>query len=103
MAQTYIQFKTFNDFIRFVTLSPTPFIQHVILDGRQVYFVQIGFREPVLYFVERDDAVEEKYIVYNRFRDVVSFSHKIESDGQSVCVPILEVEKTNIFTEYPPT
>jgi hypothetical protein len=102
MVQAYIQFKAFDDFVRFITISPTPFIQHIKLNDRDVYFVQIGFREPVLYFVELEREIEEKYVIYNRFRDIVSFSHKIESDGQSVSVPILEIERTNVFPEYPP-
>lgn len=103
MAQTYIQFKAFNDFIRFVTLSPTPFVQHIQLDGHDVYFVHIGFREQMLYYVELDQPIAEKYVIYNRFRDVVSFSDKLESDGQSVIVPILKIERTNVFNDYPPT
>ena len=102
MVQRYIQFKAFNDFVRFVTLSPTPFIQHLKVNSRDVYFVQIGFREPVLYYVERESEIAEKYVVYNRFRDIISFSNKFESDGQSIFVPILEVERTNIFPDYPP-
>jgi hypothetical protein len=103
MSKMYIQFKTFNDFIRFITFSPTPFVQHITIKDHNVYFVQIaGFGERVLYYVEMDEAVKEKYIVYNRFRDTVSFSDKKESDGQSVSIPILEVERTNVFTEYPP-
>lgn len=102
MSQTYIQFKKFDDFIRFVTLSPTPFIQYINLNSHNVYFVQLaGFGEHMLYYVELDKEIEAKYVIYNRFRDVVSFSSKIESDGQSVSVPILEILKTNAFKEYP--
>jgi len=103
MSQKYIQFKDFSDLVRFITFSPTPFIQYVRVNGHNVYFIQImGLGERMLYYVELDRKIEEKYVVYNRFRDSVSFSSKIESDGQSVCVPILEVERTNIFQEYPP-
>ncbi len=103
MSQTYIQFKKFDDFIRFVTLSPTPFIHYIKLNGHNMYFVQLaGFGERVLYYVDLAKEIAEKYVVYNRFRDVVTFSSKIESDGQSVCVPILEVAKTNAFSAYSP-
>ena len=103
MSQTYIQFKNLNDFVRFITISPTPFIQYINLNGHNLYFVQIaGLGERMLYYVELDKAIEAKYVVYNRFRDTVSFSNKLESDGQSVSVPILEILNTNVFTEYPP-
>ena len=103
MSQTYIQFKNLNDFIRFITLSPTPFINHIKQNGHEVYFVQIiGFGERILYYIEMDEKLDEKYIVYNRFRDTLSFSNKLESDGQSVSIPILEIARTNVFSEYPP-
>ena len=102
MSMTYIQYKNFNDFIRFITFSPTPFVQYIELNNHNVYFIQItGLATRILYYVELDKKIENKYIVYNRFRDIISFSDKIESDGQSVSIPILEVEKTNIFKEYP--
>lgn len=103
MPLIYFQFKSFDDFIRFITFSPTPFIKYFKLDGHNVYFVQAGaFGERLLYYVELDKKIEEKYIIYNRFRDNISFSNKLVSDGQSVYVPILEVERTNVFPEYPP-
>lgn len=103
MSQVYIQFKTLIDLIRFITISPTPFVYCVKLNGHNIYFVQLaGLGERVLYYVELDKKIEEKYIVYNRFRDTVSFTSKLESDGQSVSIPILEVEKTNAFQDYPP-
>lgn len=102
MAQTYIKFKSLIDLVRFITISPTPFLHYVNLDGHNLYFVQIaGLGERVLYYVELDKKIEEKYIVYNRFRDAISFSSKLESDGQSISIPTLEVEKTNAFQDYP--
>jgi len=103
MSQKYIQLKNFDDFVRLITLSPTPFIEYVNLDNHNLYFIQIvGISESVLYYVELDKKIEEKYVLYNRFRDTISFSTKIESDGQNICVPILEVLRTNAFPEYPP-
>ena len=103
MSLTYIQFNKIDDFVRFVTLSPSPFIQFIKLDGHNIYFVQlVGFGERVLYYVEMDKEIDGKYVIYNRFRDMISFSSKIESDGQSISIPILEVLRTNAFTGYPP-
>ena len=104
MSQAYIQFKNVTDFIRFITISPTPFILYIKLNDHHVYFIQMaGLGERVLYYVELEKKIEEQYVVYNRFRDTISFSRKLESDGQSVNIPILEVEKTNAFQAYPPT
>ena len=100
----YAKMKTFDDFIRFVGISSTPFVQYVEMDGRHVYFVQfMGFGGgKMVYFYEREKKIVEKYIVFNRFRDQVTFSNNFGSDGQSTYIPILELEKTNIFSEYPP-
>ena len=103
MSQLYLKFKNLIDFIRFITFSPAPFTHYINLDGHNIYFIQIaGLGERILYYVELDDKIEENYIIYNRFRDTLSFSSKLESDGQSVSIPILEVSKTNIFLDYPP-
>jgi hypothetical protein len=55
-----------------------------------------------IYYFEREKKIEEKYVVFNRFRDQVAFSNALGSDGQSAYVPILELEKANIFSEYQP-
>ena len=103
MSQVYIQFKNLIDLVRFITISPTPFVYYTKLENHNMYFVQLaGLGESVLYCVELDKKIEEKYIVYNRFKDTISFSSKLESDGQSASIPILEVEKTNAFQDYPP-
>lgn len=100
MSQIYIKFKTLTDLVRFIILSPTPFLHYVNLNSHNMYFVQIaGLGERVLYYVELEKKIDEKYIVFNRFKDSISFSNKLESDGQSISIPTLEVEKTNAFQD----
>jgi len=103
MSQVYIQFKNLIDLVRFITIFSTPFVYYTKFENHDMYFVQLaGLGERVLYCVELDKKIEEKYIVYNRFKDTLSFSSKLESDGQSASIPILEVEKTNAFHDYSP-
>ena len=103
MPLTYFQFKTFEDFIRLIAVSSRPFVQYTNIEDHNVYFIQLAaFGELILYYIERDEKIEEQYVIYNRFRDSISFSNKIESDGQSISIPILEIIRTNIFKEYPP-
>jgi hypothetical protein len=100
----YAQFKSIQDFVRFVAASQIPFIHHANINGRNVYFIQlIGFGERMVYYIELEQPIKEKYIIFNRFRDQISFANRIEADPQSIAFPILELERTNIFTEYPPT
>jgi len=100
----YAKMKSFDDLMRFIIFSSIPLVQYVELNGRHIYFIQImGFSAGrTIYYFERDKKIEEKYVVFNRFRDQVSFSNSFGSDGQSAYIPILELEKTNIFSEYPP-
>jgi hypothetical protein len=56
----------------------------------------------MVYFADLDDRIEEKYVVFNRYRGEITYSDQFSSDGQSTHIPIFELEGTNIFTEYPP-
>lgn len=99
----FARFKSLDDLVRLVAFSPSPFVHHIEMKGKHVYFVQLlAFtRTPMIYFVERDEKVEGRYLVFNRFRDEVTVSNRFGSDGQTTYVPILDLEKTNVFTEYP--
>ncbi len=103
MALTYLEFKSFEDLVRFVTFSQAPFLEYIELNGHHVYFFQIGmFGERILYYAELNKKADGRYVIYNRFKDAVSFSNKLETDGQSVSIPVLEIARTNAFGEYPP-
>ena len=101
---SFAKMKSFDDLARFIVFSQIPFLQYVELNGRHVYFIQImglgGGK--MIYYYERDRKIEERYVVFNRFRDQLTFSSTFGTDGQSSYVPILELEKTNVFSEYPP-
>ncbi len=99
----YAEFKSFRDLLSFVVSSQIPFIHHISFDGREVYFIQlIGMVERVVYYVEMDEAIKERYVCFNRFKDQITFTNRIETDPQSITLPILEIERTNVFTKYPP-
>jgi len=98
----FTKFKTFDDFVKFLAVSQIPFIHHTTIKGKDVYFVHIGLIEGIVYYVEQDEPIREKYVLYNRFRDQVSFSDKLDTDPQKATLPILEIETTSVFSEYPP-
>jgi hypothetical protein len=94
----YVQFKNMEDLVRFVAFSPTPFIQHIEIKEKHIYFIHaLSLGGSVIYFVELNEKINKRYVVFNRFRDEISFSDQLGSDGQSAYIPILELEKTNIF------
>ena len=100
---SYAKLKTFNDLVKFVGMSSSPFLFYVELAGKHVYFVQImsfgGGR--MIYYLELEERISEKYVVFNRFRGEISFSDQFSSSGQSAHIPIFELEKTNLFTDFP--
>lgn len=98
----FTKFRTLDDFIKFVAISQIPYIHHTTIKGKAVYFVHISLFEGTVYYVEQEEPIREKYALYNRFRDQVSFTDKLEMDAQKATLPILEVETTSIFSEYPP-
>jgi hypothetical protein len=100
-AFNYARLEVFDDLVRFVGMSPTPFLFYIEREGKHVYFVQImslgGGK--MVYFTELDQKIKEKYVVFNRFRGEVSFNDQFKSDGQSAHIPIFELAETNIFDE----
>lgn len=98
----FAKFKLFDDFIRFAAASQIPYILHTVIKGKSVYFIHLGLLHEMVYYFERDEPFKEKYVVYNRFQDKVGFTDKMEMDPQRAIMPILEVEATNVFSEYPP-
>jgi hypothetical protein len=95
----YVQFSRLEDLVKLVSFSPSPFIQHLVVNDKHIYFVQslMMISEPMVYIFRTKEKIEKKYIVYNRFSDEISFSDQPSQDGQSIYIPILEVEKTNIL------
>lgn len=100
----YFEFKSFDDLVRFISISSSPFLLHIVINGKNVYFVQgMSFGGGrMVYYMECDEAIKERYVILNRFKDEVYQSDKLISDGQSACIKILELKRTNIFLKYPP-
>ena len=99
----YAKLKSFSDLVKLIATFPTQLLKHVMMNEKNVYFVHLmGFQGSMIYYVEMPAKIKEKYVVYNRFKDQVTFSETFRSDGQSAFIPILELETTNIFSEYPP-
>ncbi|RLI24995.1 MAG: hypothetical protein DRO52_04720 [Candidatus Hecatellales archaeon] len=95
----HVRFSSLEDMVRLVALSPTPFLQHAEVGGKHVYFFHSTslLGRPVIYYTVTSEKLEKKYVVYNKFRDTISFSEKLEANGQSIYIPILEVESTNLL------
>ena len=97
----FAKFKTFDDLVRFVATSQIPFIFTMIINGKYLYFVHIMLVESLVYYAEMDVPIKERYVVYNRFKDQVVFSDKLEIDPQKSFLPILAIESASVFSNLP--
>jgi hypothetical protein len=93
-----------EDLVYFVALSPSPLLQYVEIEGKHLYFVQtIAFFGPsTIYYVETKEKIPNKYVVFNRYQDKITYSGQLGTDPQAVYIPILQVEKTNLFSQHLP-
>ncbi|MEM3736953.1 MAG: hypothetical protein QXJ75_02515 [Candidatus Bathyarchaeia archaeon] len=98
-AANYVQLKRLEDLVHLVASSPSPHLLYMDIEGKPTYFVQTIaiFGPSTLYYVKTEDKIPRKYIVFNRYQDKITYSDQLGTDPQAVYIPILHVEKTNIF------
>ena len=97
----FAKFRTLDDLVKFVANSQIPFIFTTNVQGKYLYFIHIVLIESLVYYVETEAPVKERYAVYNRFKDQVTFSDKLEVDPQKVTLPILTIESASVFSNLP--
>ena len=95
---TSIRYKRLDDLVKFVGMTPQPFLNHVERDGTHLYFFMLPFSGGlVVYYVEVDKRLEGEYITINRMSGKFSSSSRPTFDAQSIDLPILEVESTELI------
>jgi hypothetical protein len=95
---TMIRYKRLDDLVRFVSMTPQPFVNHVEKDGKQVYFFLLPFSGGlvVCYFAS-ETKIEGDYLTLNRMTGKIYPSGKPSFDAQSLDLAILEVEATDLL------
>ena len=93
-----IRYKRLDDLVKFVSMGHSPFVNHSEKGGRHYYFVAFPFSGGVLvsYFAT-DKRVEGEYITVNRMSGKFTPTSKPSFDAQSLDLPILEVENTDLL------
>ena len=93
-----IRYKRLDDLVKFVSMGPSPFVNHAEKGGRHYYFLAFPFSGGVVvaYFAT-DKKVEGEYITVNRMSGRFSAAAKPSFDAQSLDLPILEVESTDLL------
>lgn len=97
---TSIKFKRLDDLAKFVSMTPAPFLNHVQKGAKHFYFLLLPFSGGLLvYYYSADKKIEGEYVTLNRMSGAVTWTSKPSFDAQSLDLPILEVEATDLLDE----
>jgi len=95
---TAIRYKRLDDLVKFVSMTPQPFLNHIERGGKHVYFFLLPFSGGlVVSYFSADKKIEGEYITINRMTGRFSASTKPTFDAQSLDLPILEVDGTDVL------
>ena len=92
------RFKSLEDLVLFVSLSPQTYLNHIMRNGKHLYYYQMPLigAHSINYALDSRSATG-KYIACNRMTGKISFQDRPSFDAQCTDVPILEVESTNLI------
>ena len=97
-----IRYKRLDDLVKFVSMTPQPFLNHAQQGGQHIYFFMLPFSGGLaVYYFASDQRVEGEFISLNRMSGKFSPASKPSFDAQSVDFPILEVDSTNVLDDMP--
>jgi len=94
---TSIRYKRLDDLVKFVSMTPQPFLSHIERGGTHFYFFLLPFSGGlVVFYFAADKKIEGEYVTINRMSGRFFPSSKPTFDAQSIDLPILEVEATDL-------
>ncbi len=93
-----IRYRRLDDLVKFVSMTPQPFLSHVELKGKHVYFFVLPFSGSVVVaFFASEKRVEGEYVTINRMTGKFAPTNRPTFDAQSLDIPILEVDSTDLL------
>ena len=93
-----IRYKRLDDLVKFVSMTPQPFLNHTERSGKHLYFFLLPFSGGlVVTYFEAERKIEGEYVTVNRMTGRFSPSSKPTFDAQCLDLPILEVESTDLL------
>lgn len=102
-AITYLKYKSYDDLLKVIlyssqsVLGVVPLLYYIKYDNHNVIFIQTGVVGGITihYMIDRDKP-QKKFIELKRLSGEFTFVDKIGSDGMSLYIPILELEKSTL-------
>ena len=100
---TYLKYKEYGDLLKVIlyssqsVLGAVPLIYHQNYNGQNIIFIQTGtVGGNVIHYLVTSSAPVKKFIELKRLTGDFHFVDKIGTDGMSLYIPILELEKSNL-------
>ncbi|CUR51791.1 conserved protein of unknown function [Nitrosotalea devaniterrae] len=100
---TYLKYKEYGDLLKVIlyssqsVLGAVPLVYHVNANGQNVIFIQTGaIGGNVIHYLTSNGPPTKKFIELKRLTGDYTFVEKIGTDGMSLYIPILELEKSNL-------
>lgn len=84
--------------MKFVSMTPQPFLNHIERGGKHLYFFLLPFSGGLMvFYFAADKKIDGDYVTLNRMSGRFSASSKPSFDAQSLDIAILEVEATDLL------
>ncbi|MDE1813094.1 MAG: hypothetical protein KGH87_01375 [Thaumarchaeota archaeon] len=100
---TYLKYKEYGDLLKVIlyssqsVLGAVPLIYHLNHSGQNIIFIQTGtIGGNVIHYLATNGPPTKKFIELKRLTGDYNFVEKIGTDGMSLYIPILELEKSNL-------
>lgn len=100
---TYLKYKEYGDLLKVIlyssqsVLGAVPLIYHLNHEKQNIIFIQTGtMGGNVIHYLTMDNPPTKKLIELKRLTGDFTFVDKIGTDGMSLYIPILELEKSNL-------
>ena len=103
MFTTYLKYKTYDDLLKVIlyssqsVLGAIPLLYHINYNNQDIIFIQTGgVGGTTVHYITVKEKPSKKFIELKRLTGEFSFVDKIGSDGMSLYVPIIEIEKSTL-------
>lgn len=100
---TYLKYKTYEDLLKVIlyssqsVLGAIPLLYHINYNNQEVLFIQTGgVGSNTVHYMLVKEKPSKKFIELKRLTGEFSFVDKIGSDGMSLYIPILDLEKSTL-------
>lgn len=102
-STTYLKYKNYDDLLKVIlyssqsVLGVVPLIYHISYNKQDIVFLQTGaVGGLVVHYLINKEKPPKKFIELKRLSGEFNFVDKIGSDGMSLYIPIIELEKSTL-------